>query len=811
MFALVAVARPFPEPLTYAIPALMAGELQRGHMVLVPLGKLGETGYVVDFVDSIDFDPNKVKPITRLLDPEPAFNAEQLAFFRWIAEYYLSPLGMVIHTAMPSRMKAKVVRGAEATEAGILALTTREAQDELAHVLRELIRRPNLTRRSLVRGLAEELSNNQVEAALRELERRDWLAWIDKEVAESSARVTTARLLVPLDEAQDSVSSTAKTMLSVLGALAETTIPVDVATLVDRFGSSVRASVKKLAERGLIALADRERRDALTDAVALGPAVAPRLNDAQTAALQAIGGVETGTFLLFGVTGSGKTEVFLGAAKTALERGRQVLVLVPEIGLTPQLVGRFKARFGEAVAVLHSGLTAQQRLMEWRRIRAGEAPVAVGARSALFAPFTSLGLIVVDEEHDDSYKQDEGVAYSARDLAVVLGQRHKCPTVLATATPSLESWQNADLGRYTLLELPNRATKQTVPTVELVDMTEEPKTADGDTPIFAARVVDALNTTFERGGKAIVLYNRRGYATQVQCLECGAGWECPNCGISMTLHKKIRRMSCHYCGLSLAYTQACQVCQAPRQEESGKGTEQIAEALEHLFPGIPIARMDADTTKGRGSHHQILEAFRDGETRMLVGTQIVAKGHDFPDVHTAVVVSADRGFRMPDFRAAERTYALLVQLAGRAGRGDTAGNVFVQTWNPDHYVLQHLDDVRGYLKTELRLRATLSYPPYTRLCLVRLDGVDRRAVENAARDLARVIRDASKAHPQTRVLGPAPAALPRLVGRWRFQLILRGVQYRPWRNWLIEVLPLLRTAAQRGIRVSWDVDPRHLM
>lgn len=810
MYAHVAVARPFPEPLTYAVPAPM-GELAVGHVVLVPLGSVGETGYVVGLVDEPGMDPAKVKPITRLLDPIPAFDARQLAFFEWIAAYYLQPLGMVIHTALPSRMKARVVRAAEATPTGIEALSARRVDGPDAQVLREVVARPGLTRKALVRRLDGELDANDAGRALDGLVRAGLIAWVDREIGETRARARTVELQVPFVRAVEEVPRNASVARAVLGALEEAHAPLDLADLASRFGSGARAAVKRLVAAGLVSEGERERRDPLEDASPLGSREPPALNADQQAALAALTAGDPHTFLLFGVTGAGKTEVFLGAARHALDAGRQVLVLVPEIGLTPQLVGRFRARFGDRVAVLHSGLTAAQRLAQWRRIRAGDATVAVGARSALFAPFSRLGLVVVDEEHDDSYKQDEGVPYSARDLAVVLGRREGCPVVLATATPSLESWRNAEAGRYVRLELPRRATPRPVPTIECVDMTSVPAGDDGVRPVFAPQVVDALHSTFAAGGKAIVLYNRRGYATLVQCTSCGASWECPNCGISMTLHKTIGRMTCHYCGLSLPYTDACPVCHDRTQEELGKGTEQVEEALRALFPDVPMARMDADTTSSRGAHLRILTDFREGRTRLLVGTQIVAKGHDFPDVHTAVVVSADRGFRIPDFRSAERTFALLVQVAGRAGRGDVPGRVLVQTWKPDHYVLQHLDDVRGFLRVEERLRATLRYPPFARLCLVRLDGVDRRAVKAAADALAAVLRDGGRSLPGTAVLGPAAAGMPRLVGRWRFQIVLRGEHDRAFRDWLVRSVPTLRQAARKGVRVSWDVDPRHLM
>lgn len=810
MYVDVAVARPFPEPLTYAIPATLMDRVSVGHVVLVPLGSTGETGYVTALRATTDLPPAKVKSISRLLDPVVAFDREQLAFFQWIASYYLVPLGMVIHTALPSRMRARIVRGAEATQEGIRALTAKTVDGAVAQVLREIVSRPGMTARSLVRRLNDELEKKVVEKSVRALEKAGQVQWVEKEIGETRAMVKTVRLLTDLETARTTPKRLGTSMAAVLGALDEAQGELDLRDLVERFGSGARSAVKRLVDLEVLATQEREKRDSLADARPLGPSEPPVLNDDQQRALDAIC-AGPATYLLFGVTGAGKTEVFLGAARHALDAGRQVLVLVPEIGLTPQLVGRFKARFGDDVAVLHSGLTGNQRLAEWRRIRAGEAPVAVGARSALFAPFHDLGLIVVDEEHDDSYKQDEGVTYSARDLAVVLGRRHKAAVVLATATPSLESWHNAQQGRYTLLELPKRATPRPVPTVELVDMTKITWDEGKPRPMLADPVVAALHETFERGGKAIVLYNRRGYATQVQCTTCGSCWECPNCGIAMTLHKRIERMSCHYCGLSLRTTEACPVCDAPTQEELGKGTEQVEETLAELFPNVPLARMDADTTSGRGAHERILTGFREGKTKLLVGTQIVAKGHDFPDVHTAVVVSADKGFRLPDFRAAERTFALLVQVAGRAGRGDTPGRVFVQTWKPDHYVLSHLDDVRAFLTVEMRLRGTLAYPPYSRLCLLRIDGVDRRAVERTAGELARGLRQAARPYPHTAVLGPAAAALPRLVGRWRYQIVLRGQQFGPFREWIETALPKIRAFAKRGIRVSWDIDPRHLM
>jgi primosomal protein N' (replication factor Y) len=510
------------------------------------------------------------------------------------------------------------------------------------------------------------------------------------------------------------------------------------------------------------------------------------------------------------VTGAGKTEVYLRAAAEVLKRDKQVLVLVPEIGLTPLLTGRFRARFGDAVAVLHSGLSGAQRLREWRRIRAGEARVAVGARSALFAPFADLGLLVVDEEHDGSYKQDDGVRYSARDLAVVKGLKAGCPVVLGSATPSMETYQNALDDRYGLIELLDRPTPRPVPAIEVVDLNGVDRVS-GKVPLLSDEVSGALRQCFDNGGKAIVLYNRRGYATTVQCQDCGGSYACPSCGVGLVLHMRQRTLTCHYCGFHRPYERACPSCHSTNLEILGRGTERVQEALEEAFPDIPIGRMDADTTSYRGAHHKLLEEFRQGQTRLLVGTQIVAKGHDFPDVHVAVVIGADHILMMPDFRAAERTFALLVQLAGRAGRGDVAGRVLVQTHHPDHYVFKLLGDFRAFHAEESRQRRLLHYPPFTRLALLRIESSDRDGAMNAALDLARRLRESMEGMTPkpAQVLGPVPAALPRLVGRWRFQILVRGPKTVAFQRWLHKVD--LSVSRRKGVRMIIDVDPRHLM
>ena len=677
-------------------------------------------------------------------------------------------------------------------------------------MLREVITRPGLTRRGLERRLDDEIE--EVEKAVDGALRRGWIDWGEREVSGNKGKIRTVSLAVDAERALAGVPTSAKRLRAVIAAIDRHGGTVDEPALLAEQGPTAGAALRTLAERGLVRRSEREDRHVLDGGALLGPALPPQLNPEQLSALAALAAPgATGAFLLWGVTGSGKTEVFLGAAREVLDRRRQVLVLVPEIGLTPQLVGRFRARFGDRVAVLHSGLTGAERLAQWRRIRAGEADVAVGARSALFAPFRDLGLIVVDEEHDDSYKQDDGVRYHARDCAVVLGKLHGCPVVLASATPSLESWNNAITGRYSLHRLLNRATPAPLPIVETYDLTGMDVAEGADRPLFHPSVVAAMRDGLDRDGKIIVLYNRRGYATMVQCTTCGGTYECPNCGITMTLHAHARLIACHYCGMRLPYDARCPACHKDTLEELGKGTEKVEDVLKELFPGVPIARMDADTTAVRGSHHRILQAFRDGDARILVGTQIVAKGHDFPDVACAVVVSADHGFRIPDFRASERTWALLVQVAGRAGRGDRPGRVLLQTWTPEHYVLQRLHDPDAFYAHEARLRKMLSYPPFVRLCLIRIEGAERSAVQSGAAELARALRPALARFPGVDLMGPAAAALPKLVGKWRWQLVIRGRDYKAWRAFVDAHRRIIAAAAKGGLRVMIDVDPRNLM
>ncbi len=808
-FAEVAVPVPVDRPFTYRIPPQL--DVQVGHAVLVPFGRRRMTGYVVGLLAHTDIPASKIKDIQRLVDPTPAIDGQQLALCRWAAEYYLSGLGEVIATALPTSYRGASRRVFLASEAGIEAVAAGGLDDSLRmSVLREVVARPGRTRSGLERGLRGEAEAEAVARALDALERDGMVVTEQRESNGPKGLKQVARMTVTADDV--ALLTKGARMREVLAALVESGCAAPVHDLVDRLGPGARPALRRLAEKGLVEIVEEEDRRAVDDVGLLPPPGPPPTPNAdQQAALDAIAATERGAVLIHGVTGSGKTEVYLQAARRVLDAGRQVLVLVPEIALTPQLLGRFRSRFGARVAVLHSGLAAGERLREWRRIRAGDATVAVGARSALFAPFADLGLVIVDEEHDDSYKQDDGVRYHARDLAVVRGLLSECPVVLGSATPSLETWENARRGRYTRVLMPRRATPRAVPSVELVDLRGQP----GQT-VLSSELSDALTATMEQGGQAIVLFNRRGFAPVVECPGCGAHFTCPSCGIGMVLHKKQGRVSCHYCGFQRSYDSRCRTC-GDTFAELGFGTERVVEALEEALPGVSVGRMDADTTAVKGAHARILETFRAGHTRVLVGTQLVAKGHDFPNVHLAGVVGVDNILSLPDFRSAERTYSLVTQLAGRAGRGGTAGRVIVQTRQPEHFVFRELqrppgEDLDAFFREEARQRGVLGQPPATRLVLLRVEGASRQGTWDAARERTdHLRRHVGRGRGIEQVLGPTAAPMSRLVGRWRFQIILRGHDPRAIRQWLRTHRADLMSPGRKGVRFIVDVDPRSLL
>jgi primosomal protein N' (replication factor Y) (superfamily II helicase) len=513
-------------------------------------------------------------------------------------------------------------------------------------------------------------------------------------------------------------------------------------------------------------------------------------------------------FLLDGVTASGKTEVYLRTVQRALDLERGAIVLVPEIALTPQLVTRFRARLGDRIAVLHSGLSDPQRHAMWRALRRGQLRVAVGARSALFAPVHDLGLICVDEEHDGSFKQEEGVRYHARDMALLRAHRAGAVCVLGSATPSLSSVALAQSGRLETLKLPARArTTALLPKVEIVDLTKIGPGPGGD-KLLSLTLFRALEEVLKRGQQAILFLNRRGFSPSLICASCGTLVRCPNCSVSLTLHRsRGESMQCHYCDYLIAVPKTCGKCGAARLTEEGSGTERIEATLKHALPTARVARLDRDVAAGAKSE-AVLDRVRAGEVDILVGTQMVTKGHDLPNVTLVGVLNADSALSMPDFRASERTFQLLVQVAGRAGRGDAPGRVLIQTRQPTHpaiaYALRH--DVAGFVAQEMRDREEVRFPPFSRLALVRFDAVDESHALAECERIAAIARSAAPAGVE--LLGPTPAPLARLRNRYRYRFVLRAVERKSLRDALLAVA---RSSVNRLVRMAIDVDPVNML
>jgi primosomal protein N' (replication factor Y) len=516
------------------------------------------------------------------------------------------------------------------------------------------------------------------------------------------------------------------------------------------------------------------------------------------------GAIEEGgyrSFLLHGVTGSGKTEIYLQAIDVARRRGKGAVVLIPEISLTKQTLERFRCRFGEDVAVLHSGLRPSQRASEWRRVRDGRARIVVGARSAVFSPIRNVGLIIVDEEHETSYKQDErSPRYHGRDVAIMRGMKDGAIVLLGSATPSIESYHNTTIGKSTLLTLCQRIDHRPLPSAKIIDMRREKG------KILSKVLMEEIHKRLKVGEKVILFLNRRGHSSFILCRECGDVGRCPRCNLALTYHLQGRRMMCHYCGYTRSAPDRCGSCGGVNMDHMGIGTQRVEEEIGRVFPDEKVLRMDRDTTRRPDSYHRILSSFETGDAKILLGTQMVAKGFDFPDVTLVGVILADIALNLPDFRASERTFNLLTQVGGRAGRGQREGMVIIQTYNPDHYsiVAASHHDYHSFYKKEIILRRELSYPPFVHLVILRLKGRDEKRVIDVAEGLGEKLREGAHRF-GTIVLGPAPCPLPKIRGEFRWQILIKGKSPTRMRGLIRECLDTF--TVPRGVRLGVDVDP----
>ena len=575
------------------------------------------------------------------------------------------------------------------------------------------------------------------------------------------------------------------------------------------------AIVSSLEKKGLVEVFDAAvRRDPLAHTPGLKAeeyTPTPAQNEVLEKIQAQVNEERYAAFLLHGVTGSGKTDIYIRAMHAALERGRSAMMLVPEIALTPVFSRRLRTHFGDQVAIFHSSLQKGERFDEWTRVKNGEARVVIGTRSAVFAPVQNLGLIVVDEEHESTYRQQESPYYNARDTAIVRAQKESATVVLGSATPSLESFHNARAGKYTLLTLPQRFGARPMATARIIDM-RNVFLRHGKPRVFSDELLQAIQETHARGEQSIILLNRRGYSSFILCRSCGETIQCPNCDVTLTYHRSERVIICHYCNHRAAVPKVCPSCSKKYIYYVGEGTEQLEEILTQLFPALRVARIDRDTTARRSIFEQSLSDFSAGAIDTLVGTQMLAKGHDFPNVTLVGVVSVDAGLALPDFRSAERTFQLITQVAGRAGRGDRPGRVLIQTYHPYHYALRHAcaQDYDGFYNEEIQYRQNHSYPPFVALASLLVHGPDLGRVRADSLELRKQL-DAANEQRKCRILGPAPAPLARLKGEHRFQLLLKSRSRRVLR----EVADAaLKASSENGVNlrsVNLEIDPVSIM
>ncbi len=569
-------------------------------------------------------------------------------------------------------------------------------------------------------------------------------------------------------------------------------------------------TIKALCELGIAEVVEEETEED-SHAPFFAPDTPPSLMAEQAGAVQAISdAAASGTFtvfLLHGVTGSGKTEVYLHAIASLAGSGKGAIILVPEIALTPLLLGRFRRRFGMRVAVLHSGLTDRERAGEHERIRSGQVDVAIGARSAVFAPFQKLGLIIVDEEQESSYKQEEGLRYHARDVAVMRAKFGNAVCLLGSATPSLESFHNARSGKFRYLRIANRVDHRPLPGVDIVDSKGLPKAS-----VHSPRLVDEVRKRLDRKEQSLLLLNRRGFSSVLICGDCGKVLQCPACSVSLCFHKSEQKLKCHYCDFETAPPETCPACGGAAMKPLGAGTQRIEEEVASLFPGSRVARMDSDSVRGREAYDRLLGRVDRGEVDILLGTQMIAKGHDFPSVTLVGVVDADVGLNLPDFRSAEKTFQLITQAAGRAGRGSAAGEVVIQTMNPGHYAFLHsrTHDYEGFYEEEIQYRRELGYPPFRRMIKIELKSAREKTVLESATAARNRIRHLLK-DKATTLLGPAPSPIAKVRGKYRYQLLLLSAKRETLRTLAVEARRVVEEHYGRQVQVIVDVDPVNLM
>jgi len=834
----VAVAAPVDQTLTYGHPADRKDDISIGSCVLVPLGRRRVTGYVLDASPQTTAEQPEftVKPILDVFTPAPFFPAFLIPLYRWISSYYHHPLGEVIKTALPLAPSAK-----SGYRVKVIDIETLKLHEELPE-------RSRLCEFNWFQALlqTQELPPSQVAKIRQDKIQKKYLQALIKDgsvelvseliASQVKAKEETVYTLAPTFFENTGISPTVE--LSTLQPeddlhLTKIFKPSERKTLALFLNNFIKSGTKPVARKVLLTLYpncakalstlcdegifskhnQRVYRDPFGNTITSAPQTLTLTEEQQVVLEEIKPNIVAGEFkpfLLFGVTGCGKTEVYLQAAEAALQQGKTALVLVPEIALASQLEAQFYTRFGDQLALFHSGLSQGERLDQWQRVREGSAKVVLGARSAVFAPMDKLGVVIVDEEHEPAYKQEEGPRYHGRDVAVMRAKLASCPIILGSATPSVTSYNNTVKGKYRLLTITKRVQEKPLPKVNVIDLSTK-KRARRDL-FFSDTLIREIGNTLDNNQQALLFVNRRGFSSTMLCRDCGHVLQCRHCQVSLTYHRSKGRLLCHYCGFTMSSQIICPSCRSQNIAGVGIGAERIEEEAKQLFPAARVARLDSDVAVKRKRYLSILQSVKNKEIDILVGTQMIAKGLHFPNITLVGVIWADAGFAIPDYKAGERTFSLLSQVTGRAGRGDHPGKVIIQTNQPHHYAIRFAQahDYRAMYDQEIETRSPMGFPPFSRLINIKFNGPDETKVEQAARKTSAFINDDCKQH-HIDILGPSPSPVGKIKDKFRWQLLLKSVSATALHNVCSRILSERGSLCPQNVRMVVDVDPENMM
>ena len=800
----VAIALPVHNTYTYSVPEDLSSLASTGKRVLVPFGRRRVTGYILGFCKKIHQE--EIKTVLDILDEASLFPSSMIPFFRWIADYYLHPIGDVIKCALPGGLNVCDDHIVTIKTKGEQALVKNSVTPLESEILNLLTAAP-LRLKELRNKLHKQIPN----ALIYAMEGQGLIEHACKlKGGTTKPKVERHVALTGSNMPVDGLSDSRKKIIGMIEAQGEISVRKLKAAV-----PSAPNLIKHLEADGYISIHyKRVYRDPLGETI--NSDIPHNLTQEQATVVSTVMASlcqKFSAYLLTGVTGSGKTEVYMQLAAKAINGGYSVLVLVPEIALISQMERRFRARFGERVAVLHSALSPGERYDQWTRIVRGEVAIVIGARSAVFAPFKNIGIIIVDEEHDTSYKQDSGLRYNARDLAVVRAKLQSGVVLLGSATPSLQSYYNVNTNKFKEVTLKKRVEERPLPKITMVDLRKN-RDVRGIRRFITPELHEAMKTTLARGEQVLLFLNRRGFASYPVCSSCGETMQCKNCDISLTLHQTANAYKCHYCGFTRAAVSNCETCGSSKIRLLGLGTEKIESTVKTLFPDATVARMDRDTTRRKGSIIKILKGLRNQTIDILVGTQMVAKGHDYPNITLVGIICADLSLNFPDFRAAERTFQLLAQVAGRAGRGSVPGNVILQTYNPNHSSILYATapDFQAFYNDEIGFRENLNYPPFSRMVQLKISGKNKEKTRHHAQALGDLCFDLKRSDRSflrsLEILGPIEAPIPKIAKYYRWQIFLKGQNVKPLHRFLHKMWFENRAAIlNRDVKVVLDVDP----